>query len=133
MPSGKIILRNYWAALLWAAFILLLCGVPGTELPDIDFWALNIEDKLAHVGIFFILGALMVYGHTRSANGFHQNRKTLLFMIGLGVFYGALTEALQHFVFIARFASLADFLADSLGAVCGTVFAFWWFKNQKSR
>lgn len=133
MPIGNKFVRNYWAALLWAAFILLLCGIPGNDLPNIDFWALNIEDKLAHIGIFFILGALMVYGHYRTENGFRQSGRTLFAMIGLGVFYGALTEVLQHFVFVARFASLADFLADTLGALFGTVFAFLWFKKQKSR
>ncbi len=133
MPKGNSFFRSYWAALLWAAFILLLCGIPGKDLPDVNFWAINIEDKIAHVGIFFVLGFFMIYGQVLQFGGFNLRAKTLVLIIVIGVFYGALTEALQHFVFIDRYASLADFLADGLGAVFGTVFAFFYFKKRKSR
>lgn len=129
------ILKNYWAALIWAAFILFLCGVPGNQIPPIDFWAINIEDKIAHVGIFAILGVLMVYGNVKK-NGFDSlTTKRLMGFSIIGLAYGFLTEALQHFVFIDRFASFGDFIADGIGSVCGTVFAFWFYKykNQTPR
>lgn len=129
------ILKYYWAALIWAAFILFLCGVPGNQIPPIDFWDINIEDKLAHIGIFAILGALLVYGKVKR-NGFESlSFKTIVIFSITCLAYGFVTEALQHFVFIDRFASLADFIADGAGSICGTVFAFWFYKykNQTPR
>jgi len=123
-------LRSYWAALLWAAFILLLCGLPGEDLPNIDFWEINIEDKLAHIFVFAVLGTLMVFGAKRSAKT-QLTRNTILIIILLGVFYGALTELLQGWLFPTRYMSLSDFIADGLGAILGTVFAFLYYTNRK--
>jgi VanZ family protein len=126
----KSFFRSYWAALLWAAFILLLCGLPGEDLPNIDFWEINIEDKLAHVFVFAVLAILMVIGSTRSAKT-QLSRKLVLSIILIGVLYGALTEILQGWLFPSRYMSLSDFIADALGAILGTVFAFLYFTNRK--
>jgi len=115
---------------LWAAFILLLCGLPGKDLPNIDFWEINIEDKLAHVFVFAILGVLIIAGASSSKHK-KLSKKTIFISIAIGVFYGALTELLQGWLFPSRFSSLSDFIADSLGAILGTVFAFLYFSNRK--
>jgi len=121
---------SYWAALIWAAFILLLCGIPGEDLPNVDFWEINIEDKLAHVFVFAILGILLVFGAWRFDNN-KVNIRLVLVLISLGIMYGAITELLQGWLFPTRFMSLSDFIADSLGAILGTVFAFFFYRNRK--
>jgi len=123
----KTFLRSYWAALVWAAFILLLCGLPGEDLPNIDFWEINIEDKLAHIAVFGVLNVLIIYG----ASSKRIDRKTLFNAIFIGVLYGALTELLQGWIFPTRFMSLSDFIADSIGSILGTVFAFCYFSNRR--
>jgi len=126
----KVFLKSYWAALLWAAFILLLCGLPGKDLPNIDFWEINIEDKLAHVFVFAILGVLIIAG-AASPKHIRLSKRTIFISIAIGIFYGALTELLQGWLFPSRFSSLSDFIADGLGAILGTVFAFLYFSNRK--
>ena len=110
-------------AVLWAAFIMFLCGLPGKDLPNIDFWQIDIEDKLAHVGVFTILGFLMVYGfkHHQASRRISFIHLSLLVLIAAA--YGALTETLQGLLFPSRFASFADFIADSIGSVLGIIIA----------
>lgn len=116
-------LKAYWAALIWAAFILLLISLPGKDLPNIDFWAIDIEDKIAHMIVFGILAFLMVWG--KLLKGETLSKKSLFGIALIGILYGGATELLQGVAFPSRFASLSDFIADGLGAVLGTVFAPW--------
>lgn len=113
-------LRAYAAALIWATVILVLISLPGEDLPDFDIWAIDIEDKLGHFGVFGLLAVLMVYGRFLRKGAL--TRKELLFIFLIGTGYGAFTEILQGLAFPTRFASVSDFIADSLGALLGTVF-----------
>lgn len=116
---------------MWAAFILLLCGLPGEDLPNIDIWEINIEDKIAHMGVFAILAVLAVRGLYKSK--LHRvSFSSLIFVAVLGSAYGGLTELLQGWVFPSRFASVADFIADALGMILGTLFANWYFSKQSN-
>ena len=113
----------YWPAALWAAIILLLTGLPGNNLPDIDFWELNIEDKLAHFFVFGVFAALLVYGKWRRRPDKVNWWKIGWSVLVISAFYGALTEVLQGTVFVSRYASFGDFVANTLGAAIGTTAA----------
>lgn len=123
LSSTKSFFGAYWAAFLWAAFIMLLCGLPGSDLPDINFWDIDIEDKIAHAGVFGILGFLMVYGSARRKTKPIISRKHTLNLILIAAAYGALTEIFQGLFFPSRFADFTDFIANAIGAVLGIVFA----------
>jgi VanZ family protein len=139
MPTNRIrlskpsFIKAYWAALSWAAFILLLMSLPGKDLPDIDFWAIDIEDKLAHVAVFGLLAILMVWGLAKRRD--HLTKKSLWVVFLIGAFYGGATEILQGVAFPTRFASVLDFVADTIGSALGTVFAISFYnklRRQKS-
>jgi len=102
-------------------------ALPGEDLPDFDFWAVNVEDKIGHVGVFGVLALLTFWGAKRHSAPIDKNtsRKILIFCI----LYGGSTEILQGVAFPTRFASLWDFLADSVGAILGIVFAQVVFKQ----
>lgn len=119
----------YWAALIWAAFILLLMSLPGKDLPDFDIWAIDIEDKLGHIAVFGLLAILMVWGLTKRTE--HLTRKSLWAIFLIGTFYGAATEILQGIAFPSRYASVLDFVADTIGSVSGTIFAYWLFNKLR--
>ena len=123
-------IQAYLGAVLWAAFIMLLCGLPGQDLPNIDFWKIDIEDKLAHVGVFAILGIFMVYGFKRRNPSFKITFRYTFFLILIATSYGALTEILQGLLFPSRFASFSDLIADFIGSVLGIVVAKYFFINQ---
>ncbi|MCA1763440.1 MAG: VanZ family protein [Cryomorphaceae bacterium] len=128
----KAFFKTYRAALIWAAFILLLCGIPGKDLPNIDIWDINIEDKLAHMGVFGVLAFLAVWSMYRNP-GTAVSIKNLIFLATLGAAYGGLTELLQGWLFPSRFASISDFIADAIGMVLGTLFANWYFSKQSNQ
>lgn len=134
LPSNRpSFLKAYWAALLWAAFVLLLMSLPGKDLPDFDFWAIDIEDKLGHVAVFGLLALLMVWGVNRRMDALTQKSLWTVFLIGVA--YGGATEILQGVAFPTRYASVLDFIADAVGAGLGTVFAklvFAKLRRQKS-
>lgn len=127
--NPKTFFQSYWAALLWAAFILLLIGLPGQDLPNIDFWDINFEDKLAHVGVFGIFSLLLLLGYKR-----HRVKSAptpvLIFFICVGIGFGGLTELLQGWLFTTRFADIFDFIADAIGSVLGTVLGSLYSKHR---
>src|SRR4051812_13157741 len=52
-------------ALLWAAVIMILCGFPGNDLPDLTFIQWLKPDKVVHVIMFGILSILLLKGFNR--------------------------------------------------------------------
>ncbi len=129
----KDFISAYRAAIIWAAFILLITLYPGSELPDINIWELNIEDKLAHVGIFAVLGFLMIYGSFKRNRLRRPNWFYILVFSLLVLLYGGLTEVMQSILTTTRFGNFGDFIADGIGAILGTVIAFWYFKSRRER
>lgn len=132
-PDQLSFLSAYWAALLWAAFILLLIALPGKDLPDFDIWAIDVEDKLGHMAVFGFLSVLMVWGLMRRKGQLTTKSLWLVFL--LCVIYGGVTEILQGVAFPSRYASVLDFVADTIGSGLGIIFAIFIFnklRRQKS-
>ena len=109
---------NKWA-MLWALLILILCGMPGKDIPHISFLELLSFDKFVHAGIFFVLVLLMVRGLTLQItfSGIKNNAK--LFSFGFCVIYGGSLEIMQGTIFQDRSADVFDFIANSFGATLG--------------
>ncbi len=98
--------------------------MPGDALPDINFWELNLEDKLAHMAVFGLLAVLLVYGEQRRMGTLALPWSSYFVIVSIGVLYGVLTEALQATPLVAsRYATLGDVVADSLGSILGTIVA----------
>lgn len=120
-PDQLSFFSAYWAALIWAAFILLLMSLPGKDLPDFDIWAIDIEDKLGHVAVFGLLSVLIIWGLTRRKR--QLTNKSLWTVFLLCAIYGGATEILQGLAFPSRYASVLDFVADTIGSGLGIIFA----------
>jgi VanZ family protein len=124
------VLKAYKAAIIWAAFVLFISLLPGKQLPELDFWDLNIGDKIAHIGVFFVLGLLLIYGSYRRTK-FKRPTWVYLFVFPfLALLYGVLIEIFQGWFTTTRYASMGDVLADAIGAVLGTIIAFYFFKPR---
>lgn len=87
-------------------------------------------DKLAHAGLYAILGGTLGYGrhHARPAPGHWLP-------IGLGFFYGATDEWHQGFV-RGRSPDVADWVADATGVIVGyaaVLFLLGWLARRKQR
>ena len=108
--------------MLWALVILILCGMPGKDIPHISFLELLSFDKFVHAGIFFVLILLTVRGFLLQTRSFKLQRsaKTIAFI--LCVIYGGSLEIMQGTICIDRTADIYDFIANSFGCIMGLVF-----------
>jgi VanZ family protein len=80
--------------------------------PDSESFWVSVNDKVAHVGLYTVLGATLAWGETRVA------RRLPLLLVFLGVGYGVLDEWHQSFV-PGRHPSMGDVLADAVGVILG--------------
>ncbi len=115
----------YWKhnlpAFLWAAMILLLCGIPGENLPDTSYWDFLHLDKLAHAGMFAILTVLMIVGHLKQHSSGILRYYAKSFTVLVSVLYGVLIEIGQRLLFVDRDLEVYDMLGNALGALLGVV------------
>ncbi len=111
--------------MLWALLILILCGIPGRDIPHISFLELLSFDKFVHAGIFFVLIVLTIRGFIlqTSFNIFHQSPKISSFLICVS--YGGLLEIMQGTIFEERSADVYDFIANSFGCILGLLLYNW--------
>lgn len=105
---------KYRYALLWALFVLVLCGMNGNSVPKLTFSFTGI-DKLAHFFLFGIQAWLIL--KPMQQNFKSLNLKGALVAVALSISYGILVEILQATVFINRSYDYADMLANSIGAL----------------
>ncbi|MES2591373.1 MAG: VanZ family protein [Bacteroidota bacterium] len=120
-------------SMLWALIILILCGIPGKDIPHISFLELLSFDKFVHAGIFFGLILLTIRGfllQTKFA-ALQKNAKLIAFVIC--VIYGGSLEIMQGTLFEDRSASLADFIANSFGSAVGLITYQWMEKHFLSK
>jgi len=95
-------------AALWAVVLFLLSELPGTGLG-----LPGGTDKLAHGGLYLILGLSLAWGKARTGSDVPVG---VLLLVGVG--YGAFDEWHQSFV-PGRDLSVGDWVADSIGVMLG--------------
>ncbi len=118
-PEGRRFRLPSWLPpLLWVAVILGASSV--TDLQT-RAHGLEIRDKLAHFGEYFIFGWLVARSFDRMGwSGARHFGWTLFF----GAFLGCVDEFYQGFV-PGREQDPLDLLADTIGAVAG-----WYFSRE---
>jgi glycopeptide antibiotics resistance protein len=117
-PTFFFVMINRVATVAWALVILVLCAIPGRDLPNISWLALLAFDKWVHAGIFFVLVLLFL-----RANVLELKSQIVVARMGLAamIVYGGLLEVMQGALFEERTADVYDFIANSFGAVLGFV------------
>jgi len=126
-----MLVRQQWRAFIWALFILVITGIPGSYIPGITtFWEWLQPDKIVHVFIFAVLSFLILFNvrtqYSRSNRRFYY----VIIAVGSTAVYGLLTEVLQYYVFIGRSGNVYDVLADCVGALSGWIL-FNWVSQKK--
>ena len=95
-------------AAIWAAVLFLLSQ---SRLDSGSAW-LSINDKVAHLGLYLVLGGTLAWAR------FWRGRGAILPFLLLGIGYGALDEWHQSFV-PGRDPSAGDWVADAAGVILG--------------
>jgi glycopeptide antibiotics resistance protein len=112
-------------AMLWALIILVLCGIPGRDIPHISFLEILNFDKFVHAGIFFVLILLTVRGFLLQTNFIKLQQSAKLIAFIICVVFGGSLEILQGTLFEGRTADVFDFVANSFGAILGLLMYNW--------
>ncbi len=115
--------------MLWALVILILCGMPGRDVPHISFLEMVSFDKFVHAGIFFLLILLIIRGFLLQISFIKLKQNAKFIALVICVIYGGLLEILQGTIFEGRSADVFDFLADSFGSVLGLLMYKWVERN----
>lgn len=116
--------KSLLPALLWALFILIICGIPGHKIPRVDFLQWLKPDKLIHLFIYSIFCYLLIKGFIKQDAFLFLRSNPKFWAIIFSTAYGAIIEVLQEYVFIERSGEVYDALANTVGAFIGL-----WFFN----
>ena len=120
-PVPLLFWRYNSAAILWIAFILLLTLMPGQELPPTG--AIFTFDKIAHVGVFAVLGFLLIVGFIKQHSIAILHNRPLLSSFLLVGLLGSGIEVCQAFI-PGRSVDVIDLSADLTGGLVG-IFIFY--------
>ncbi len=105
-------IRYVLPALVWTLTVTILTLLPGKDLPEVNI--VNF-DKVAHLGVFFLLCILYLrwksFGPRLQASNF-----TIACII---IAYGGIIEILQGTFYTDRFSDIWDFAANSTGVLTG--------------
>jgi VanZ family protein len=103
--------------ILWSAFILIMCSISMGKVGESHLFFPGF-DKMVHCGFFFMFVILAFNGLIRQNRGISI---PAIFLIAfLGVFFGALIEVLQLYIFTWRDGNWADLFADTVGVGMAT-------------
>jgi VanZ family protein len=123
--------KSLLPAFLWGLFILIICGIPGHDLPELTFLDWLRPDKLVHLFIFGLLSYLLVRGFLIQESFPILKTRSRLWAFLIASLYGVLIEILQAYVFIDRSGDVRDAIADMIGAVIG-IWCFNFLMKRKT-
>jgi VanZ family protein len=121
--------RQWGPPALWAAFILLLTSVPGSDIPHVSVLSFRESDKIVHATMYAIFAWLATRSLVRAGRPLRQ--AVLIVLLGIALFAAA-DEWHQQFI-PGRSMDVFDWLADFSGASIGALVAVMAPRVRESR
>ncbi|MBV7533679.1 VanZ family protein [Chitinophaga sp. sic0106] len=113
--------RFFLPVTIWVILILVLCTMPGKDVPTNSFLEKIHFDKIVHFGLFggivFFLNLAIYWQKKKVSTGLQ-----VLFVL-FAASYGLAIEFIQKYYAEGRSFDLVDAVADTIGAIAG-VFVF---------
>jgi VanZ family protein len=109
-------------SMLWALVILILCGMPGKDIPHISFLELLSFDKFVHASIFCVLILLTVRGFLMQTRFLKLQHSAKIIAFVICVIYGGSLEIMQGTICVDRSMDIYDFIANTFGCTMGLIF-----------
>jgi VanZ family protein len=120
----------YTPAILWAAFVFVMCSMPPKDVDKISLINFPEMDKVAHFTFYFVLTFMLLWGDKKSMK--HSKKRTLSWVVG-AILYGITIEILQGLYFTGRSASVFDASFNTLGVLLSlTVFTFLFNRKKQN-
>lgn len=117
-----MLFRHLRLALLWALLILVLCLMPGQDLPRWRWADLLSLDKWVHAGLFAVLMVLLLLGLKRQYGPAWARSKGLWTAAIVCILYGVALELMQGLMMQGRTADALDAAANTAGTLVGLVY-----------
>lgn len=125
-------IRYYIPAILWIILILVLCMLPGKDIPHTGWFSLKNLDKVVHFGMFGGIVFFLALGYYRQKK--HVPVQMLFMFVLCAAFYGLTIEFVQKYYAVDRSFDMQDAAADTLGAIAGVwvfkLFRRWFLKPR---
>ena len=108
---------NYFKwGLSWSLFILIICLLPGNNLPKNTFLENIYFDKIIHVFLYTVLFVLVFLGANKTI------KYSFFVAFIYSFFYGVLVELIQHYLIEDRYGDINDVFANFVGVIFGIIF-----------
>ncbi|MEO7992553.1 MAG: VanZ family protein [Chryseolinea sp.] len=118
----KIIIRSFWPAIACLIISSILFFLPGSALPESDWFGKIELDKIVHVALFAIMVVLWCIPVFYKPSLSTHLPKLLILIPFIFFGYSILVEFIQLFFIPGRSFDLMDILADALGCLIGFLF-----------
>ena len=109
--------KYFWKTYVWAAFILIICGIPGDELDRFKIVIIPYLDKMVHLVLYYIFATFLFSGFTNYYSSHHKKARTYIYGSAIALSYGILIELLQLSVFSHRSFEVLDILGNIIGVI----------------
>jgi len=114
----KKLLASVWLSIIWTIAVFVLLAMPMSNVKEVGILDLFEIDKLVHLILFAVFTFL--WGTYLCEKKFKNELRVLIVLTLVAAGYGLIMEFYQKF-FTERNFSILDALADSLGAIIGTL------------
>jgi len=114
----KKLLASVWLSIIWTIAVFVLLAMPMSNVKEVGILDLFEIDKLVHLILFAVFTFL--WGTYLCEKKFKNELRVLIVLTLIAAGYGLIMEFYQKY-FTERNFSILDALADSLGAIIGTL------------
>jgi VanZ family protein len=113
--------NNHWRSIVWALFILVLCGIPGNQISKVKIIEIPHFDKFVHFFFYFVFTLLLISENNTQKSHRKVTVNAILIAAVFSLCYGALIEILQKELFVKRSGDIMDMVANTLGFLIAVV------------
>ncbi len=123
-----MIRKLFIISIIWAFLILVLCAIPGNDLPKSPVFRIPNFDKIIHAVLYFPLAILIIPVFDLSRRFFIHLSAPVLTILIIAI-YGGFIEIAQDLVFRNRSADIADLLFDLIGGLSGILVYYLFIRS----
>jgi VanZ family protein len=122
-----MIRKLFIISLIWAVLIMIVCAIPGNDLPSIELFRIPNFDKIVHAVLYFPLAFVLGAEFDLSGKNWLKYMGPVFTMLIISI-YGGLIEVLQEKLFVNRSADIDDVLSDIIGGLAGLAVYYLFFR-----
>lgn len=102
--------------------------LPGSALPDNDWFAVVQLDKWIHIGLFAVMIVLWILPMQDRRTSVQSSKLMFVYIALACLAYGVSMEFVQHYFVSNRSFDMGDIAADAIGCVAGIGLVKWLWK-----